>query len=297
MIGTVFNIQRFCVNDGPGIRTTVFMKGCPLGCMWCHNPESHRPEPELMFYKDKCINCGNCAALCVSGCHTFLNNRHIFEREKCVKCFECIKAGCGALEKAGYEISSDDVITEVMKDRIFYDNSGGGMTVSGGEPLFQFEFLLDLLKRAKENGLHTAVETCGFVTSDKIKQIAKFVDLFLYDYKETDTRMHKKFTGVDNALILNNLSILDKMGKKIVLRCPIIPGYNDRDDHFKGIGAVADVTKNVLHIEIEPYHPLGSIKYHSLDMPESEIEVPSEKDKSIWYTKICAGTGKKVLFA
>lgn len=297
MTGTVFNVQRFCVNDGPGIRTTVFMKGCPLRCMWCHNPESHRTEPELMFYKDKCTNCGSCAVICKNGCHSFLNNKHVFERGKCTKCFECLKKGCNALEKAGYEISSDNVIAEVMKDKIFYDNSGGGITVSGGEPFFQFDFLLELLKKAKENGVRTAVETCGFVTQDRLKQAAEFVDLFLYDYKETDSKLHEDFTGVDNAVILNNLNILDKLGKSIILRCPIIPGYNDRDDHFRGIGAVAGGIKNILHIEIEPYHPLGSIKYHSLDIRESEIKVPSEKEKDIWYTKICAATDKKVLFA
>ncbi|MBE5040683.1 glycyl-radical enzyme activating protein [Ructibacterium gallinarum] len=297
MNGTVFNIQRFCVNDGPGIRTTVFLKGCPLKCVWCHNPESHKAEPELMFYKNKCVNCGRCVVMCKSGCHSLCNSSHIFDRHKCIKCFECTKTNCNALEKVGHEISSDDIITEVMKDKIFYDNSGGGITVSGGEPLFQFDFLLDILKKAKAHGLHTIIETCGFTTQIRIKQISEYVDLFLFDYKETDAKLHKEFTGFDNIIILNNLKTLNSMGKSIILRCPIIPGYNDREEHFNGIANIADSMENIVHIEIEPYHSLGSAKYDSLGMNERKITLPDENDKKIWLAKICAGTRKKVLLA
>ncbi len=158
MKGTIFNIQKFCVNDGTGIRTTVFLKGCPLRCLWCHNPESQSIDSELMFYNYKCVKCGRCEEVSPNGCHMFENGIHKFERKNCIKCFDCTKIGCEALEKVGREISSDEVIAEVLKDKIFYDNSDGGITLSGGEPLYQFDFSLEILKKAKENGLHTAIE-------------------------------------------------------------------------------------------------------------------------------------------
>ena len=201
MNGTIFNIQRFCINDGPGIRTTVFLKGCPLKCIWCHNPESQAREPEIMFYKDKCTKCGSCVNVTVNDSD-----------------FVCIN---DAKEICGKEISSDEVIKEVLKDEIFYQNSGGGITISGGEPFYQFDFSLELVKKAKENGLHTAIETCGFVKNSNLKKIAEFVDLFLYDYKETNSEKHKNFTGVDNTVIIDNLSFLNNINKDVILRCPI----------------------------------------------------------------------------
>lgn len=297
MKGTIFNIQKFCVNDGPGIRTTVFLKGCPLKCIWCHNPESQSGKQEIMFYKDKCVNCGRCAAVCENGCHSFDNGVHKLERKNCVKCFACTQTGCEALEKVGQEISTDEVIDEVLKDKIFYDNSGGGITLSGGEPLFQFEFSMDILKKAKENGLNTAIETCGFATEEKIKEISKYVDLFLFDYKETNSELHRKFTGVDNTDILKNLALLNKMGKNIILRCPIIPGLNAREEHFKGICDTANKFEHILHIELEPYHSLGENKYISLGTCERKFSLPAEEEKQSWLSKISSATYKKVKFA
>lgn len=297
MKGTIFNIQKFCVNDGPGIRTTVFLKGCPLKCIWCHNPESQSEKQEIMFYKDKCVNCGRCAAVCENGCHSFDNGVHKFERKNCVKCFACTQTGCEALEKVGQKISTDEVIDEVLKDKIFYDNSDGGITLSGGEPLFQFEFSMDILKKARENGLNTAIETCGFATEEKIKEISKYVDLFLFDYKETNSELHRKFTGVDNTDILKNLALLNKMGKNIILRCPIIPGLNAREDHFKGICDTANKFEHILHIELEPYHSLGENKYISLGTCERKFSLPAEKEKQSWLSKISSATYKKVKFA
>ncbi len=297
MKGTIFNIQKFCVNDGPGIRTTVFLKGCPLKCIWCHNPESQSEKQEIMFYKDKCVNCGRCAAVCENGCHLFDNGVHKFARKNCIKCFECTKTGCEALEKVGREITTDEVIDEVLKDKIFYDNSGGGITLSGGEPLCQFDFSLEILKKAKENGLHTAIETCGFISADRIKEISKYVDLFLFDYKETTSELHKKFTGVSNGVILDNLALLNNMEKSIILRCPIIPDCNDRKEHFEGICNVANRFKNVLHIELEPYHSLGESKYESLGLIESKFHSPDDSEKEGWLFEISYGTDKKVGFA
>lgn len=297
MKGTIFNIQRFCVNDGPGIRTTVFLKGCPLKCIWCHNPESQSEKAEIMFYKDKCVNCGRCAVVCGNGCHSFDNGVHKFERINCVKCFACTQTGCEALEKVGREITTDKVIDEVLKDKIFYDNSGGGITLSGGEPLCQFDFSLEILKKAKENKLHTAMETCGFTSVDRIKEISKYVDLFLFDYKETNSELHKKYTGIGNEAILRNLSLLNDMGKRIILRCPIIPGCNDRKEHFEGIYNVANKFENVLHIELEPYHPLGENKYTSLGVEGYRFSPPSEEKKKSWVYEISSAISKEVRFA
>ena len=187
MNGKIFNIQKFCVDDGPGIRTTVFLKGCPLRCDWCHNPESQSVKSEFMFYKEKCSGCGRCAGITVE--------------DKDFLCYNNAKEICGR------EASSDEVIKEVLKDKIFYDNSGGGMTLSGGEPLFQYDFSMELLKKAKENGIKTAVETCGY-TLKPLEEMSRYVDLWLYDIKILDEELHKKHTGVSNEVILKNLKFL-----------------------------------------------------------------------------------------
>ena len=275
--GTIFNIQRFCVNDGPGIRTTVFLKGCPLSCVWCHNPESQRFEPEILFYKDKCTGCGRCK--CVTAA----------DRD-----FVCFN---GAKEICGKTVSANEVTAEVLKDKPFYKNSGGGVTLSGGEPLAQYDFSLELLKKAKENGIHTAIETCGYAEKSKILEIAKYVDLFLFDCKETDPELHKKYTGVDNKIILDNLKALSNAGSKIILRCPIIPGFNDRAEHFKGISETAEKFIGIEHIEIEPFHPLGESKYSALGREVADIPVPSGKTVDKWIKQIGCGTDKDVICA
>lgn len=277
MDGTVFNIQKFCVNDGPGIRTTVFLKGCPLKCLWCHNPESQAVSPEIMFYADKCTGCGRCAG--------------ITAEDSDFVCFNSAKEICG---KA---MSAQEVIDEVLKDKIFYENSGGGMTLSGGEPLCQYDFALELLMKAKENGLHTAVETCGFISRERLKKISEYTDLFLFDYKETNSDLHKEYTGVGNETVISNLELLNRLSKQIILRCPIIPGYNDREEHFSGICAIADRLENILHVELEPYHSLGNGKYTAVNRKAVEIKMPDEAQKNGWLSLISEKCGKEVKFA
>ncbi len=274
MQGIIFNIQRFCVNDGPGIRTTVFLKGCPLSCVWCHNPESQRFEPEILFYKDKCTGCGRC--------------RGITAADRDFVCFN------GAKEICGKTVTADEVTAEVLKDKPFYENSGGGVTLSGGEPLAQYDFSLELLKKAKANGIHTAVETCGYAERSKILEIAKYVDLFLFDCKETDPELHKEYTGFDNKVILENLKALSDTGSKIILRCPIIPGFNDRAEHFKGISEAADKFSGIVHIEIEPFHPLGESKYSALGREYANIQTPDTETVDNWIEQIKLGTKKEV---
>ncbi len=294
----IFNIQKFCINDGPGIRTTVFFKGCPLDCAWCHNPESKIVTQELMYDAKKCIGCGKCMSVCPMGCHSINEEgMHEPDRKNCVVCGKCAEVCYAeALEMAGYEKTVDEVIAEVMKDEIFYQNSGGGLTVSGGEPMAQFGFVYELLKAAKGRGLHVCMETCGFSSEENYRKIAEYVDIFLFDYKLTDPDEHEKYTGQKNELILSNLRMLDSIGAKIVLRCPIIPGINDNDAHFGAIAALANELDNVLEINVEPYHPLGSGKAAMLgkEYKIGDISFPEEETVKGWIEKIKANTSVEV---
>ena len=295
MIGTIFNIQKFCVNDGPGIRTTVFIKGCPLNCIWCHNPESKSRREEIMFDPSKCIFCGKCTRECQN--HKLSECMHTYVREGCTVCGRCAELCLtGAIEKVGYSKESGEIINEVLKDEPFYKNSGGGMTLSGGEPMAQFEFTLDLLKKAKENNLHVCMETCGYAPLERYLEAAQYVDIFLFDYKISDPSDHKKYTGVSNELILSNLMALDKIGARIVLRCPIIPGINDNEGHFKKIGELANSLLNVIEVNVEPYHPLGESKSEKLGKEYllSGVEFPSADESEKWINEISSYTNVPV---
>ena len=297
MTGTIFNIQKFCVNDGPGIRTTVFVKGCPLNCLWCHNPESKSTHTDILYDPRKCIGCGACASACRKGGHFVDENGHLYTRTNCDRCGDCAKVCyAGALESSGYPITVEDALAEVLKDEIFYQNSGGGLTVSGGEPLAQPAFTRALLAAAKEKGLHTCVETCGFAPEETIRALAPLVDIFLFDYKLTDPQLHKKYTGVTNENILHNLFLLDGLGCATVLRCPIIPTVNDTPEHFAGIAATANRLHHVLGIDIEPYHPLGSGKAALLgkDYPLQDLTFPANETVEEWINTIQSQTAVPV---
>lgn len=260
--GTIFNIQRFSTQDGPGIRTVVFMKGCPLNCSWCHNPESKSTKPEIFFKQDLCIDCGACR-VCEKGCHSF-DPGHNYARLNCSSCGSCTEnCPTKALECCGEEMTSEQILQAVLRDKAFYEQSGGGITLSGGEPLLQYDLTLELLRLCKEEGLHTAIETCGFTHQD-LSELHKVTDLWLYDVKVLPEEDHIRHTGVSNRQILANLETLSQLGAKIILRCPIIPDVNLCKEHFAQLADLANKLPGVQAIHLEPYHPLGISKSRQL---------------------------------
>ncbi|WP_322200512.1 glycyl-radical enzyme activating protein [Acutalibacter intestini] len=285
--GIVFDIQRFCVYDGPGIRTTVFLKGCNMRCAWCHNPESFSPQPQLLYRLEKCARCGACTA-CPQGAHQVGEAGHAFHREKCAVCGHC--AGLcpnGALELSGREMDAAQVMAEVDKDAKYYRSSGGGVTFSGGEASVQFNFLTELLSACKERGYHTALETNGLVAPERLKALAEGTDLFLLDFKHSDPQEHKRWTGAPLEPVLDSLALLDQMGARVALRCPIIPKVNDQEEHFAAIRGLRERHGCVESVEIMAYHDIGKTKWEALgqDYALAELKtVPPEKKRQ-WQEK------------
>lgn len=285
----VFDIQRSSIHDGPGIRTTVFLKGCPLECLWCHNPEALSSKKQLFHFFDNCIYCGKCELACEHKVHKIENGEHDIAYDLCVQCEKCIReCNSNGLKITGKEMSVDEIMVEVLADKDFYMNSGGGITLSGGEPLLHLSFAINLLKTCKDQGVNTCVETSGFLSSDKFKKILPLIDILLFDYKITSTKQHKEYTGVANKIILNNLDIAYNAGKDIVLRCPIIPGVNDTEEHFKGIRSIDIKYPKLKGIEILPYHSIGNSKRTSLGAEETltEIQTTSQELVDKWMDQL-----------
>jgi pyruvate formate lyase activating enzyme len=285
----VFDIQRASLHDGPGIRTTIFLKGCPLECLWCHNPEAVEPARQLFFYFDKCTQCGDCVKVCEDDVHHLTDGKHTIDYDKCTFCGKCVEAcNFNALKIIGVEMSVDDAMREIMADFDFYTNSGGGMTLSGGEPLSQFSFSMELLKRCRENGVNTCVETSGFIAAEQFKKILPLVDIFLYDYKLTGSDKHMKYTGVPNERILENLDLAYRNGIPIILRCIIVPGINDTEVHFKGICDLNEKYPDLKGIEILPYHTMGNSKRTSIGIDETLTHLDSvpPETASQWIEKL-----------
>lgn len=270
----IVEIKRFAVHDGDGIRTTVFFKGCPLKCLWCHNPETISPKQQLAFYAHKCIGCGKCTVVC--SCHTLKNNHHIIDRDKCSLCGKCVDI-CPqtALEIFGTEMSTDEICNILIKDKKFYDESGGGITLSGGECLLQSEVCCEILKTMRQNGINTAVDTCGFIPRSAIDKVMPYTDTFLYDIKAIDEDVHIKCTSQSNKIILDNLLYLDDCGSKIEIRIPYIPDYNSAQ--INKIGKFLSALKNVTGVRILPYHNYAASKYNALEVKNTLPErIPTD---------------------
>ena len=263
--GMVFDIKRYAIHDGPGIRTTVFLKGCLLNCPWCHNPEGKAREQEFMWWKERCIRCRDCENACTKGVISFSDDVWLLDKAKCDLCGACADAcHSDALKLAGKKMTVAEVMKEIEKDTPFYDESGGGVSLSGGEPLLQQDFSDNLLKACKEIGIHTAVDTCGHASSDVLLEISEHTDLFLYDLKVINDEKHEKLTGMSNKLILNNLKELSNGGGKTVVRFPLIPGVNDDGKDILELGEFVASLSNVKEISILPYHKAGVEKSRRL---------------------------------
>ncbi len=280
LAGFIFDIKRYAIHDGPGIRTTVFFKGCPLRCRWCHNPESWKLHPEPSLRHGRCVRCGRCIEACSLGLIRLVDGQPVTDVEKCQMCGACVDVClAGAREIIGQQISVAEIMAEVEKDRIFYDQSGGGVTFSGGEPLMQPEFLLALLDQCRQVGIHTAVDTTCYAEPKIIRDVANKTDIFLCDLKHMDSSMHKRYTGVGNVLILNNIRYLAEAGAKILIRVPIIPGFNDDDKNIKEAARFTKTLKGVNRIDILPYNRGGLEKSVRLsdNFELMQTETPSDE--------------------
>lgn len=271
------DIKRMAVHDGDGIRTTFFLKGCPLQCKWCHNPESLSFLPQLRFLQKKCQNCGSCHSVCIA--HAMKNGIHQFDKEKCKGCGACVSS-CphGALIFHGMEMSAEDAVKIALEDRVFYEISGGGVTLSGGEPLAQYPFASEMLRILKENNISTAVDTSGFAPRYAVDAVLSYTDVFLYDIKCIDKDLHVEYTGQSNEIILDNLLYLNNQGKNIEIRVPLIPGINDHQ--MNKIGQFLKPLQNIRKVKVLPYHNMAKSKYESLGKPYLllDIKTPSESE-------------------
>ncbi len=266
--GIVFDIRRFSIHDGPGIRTTVFLKGCPLSCAWCHNPEGQSSTPERILRLERCLRCGACAAACSHDAIRWDGVDYLTDDSICVLCAECVAACASeARQIAGQEMDVDQVLAAIERDTPFYDESHGGVTFSGGEPLAQPGFLQALLHTCRRRELHTAVDTSGLATWEVFDNLRTWVNLFLYDLKLIDDQAHRAYTGVSNRLILANLRALSEHSHDICIRIPVIPGITDNEENIRGIGAFLSSLPNRHPVELLPYHPTAQAKYERLARP------------------------------
>jgi len=283
LTGTVFNIQRYSIHDGPGIRTTVFLKGCALKCFWCQNPESQAMKPEVLLNKSICTLCGRCVDVCVTGASSLFEKSAIIDRNKCLGCGACVKV-CPSHARVlvGKEMTVDEVMNEVLRDKAMYDNSQGGVTLSGGDPTMQPEFALQLLRRSKEEGLYTVIETCGYTSWPTLKNLLDYTDLVLFDIKCLDPVKHLNATGKENSLILDNAKKLARE-KTMRVRVPLIPKFNDSIENIKAVlhFVKVELGLNGPDIDLLPYNQLGEAKYDRLDMESMRPSMETQMEQYI----------------
>ena len=265
----IVRIQRFSTHDGPGIRTVVFAKGCPLDCAWCHNPETKSAKPQIFFNVGECINCGACVRVCAASAHVFTGEMHNFIAEKCIGCHKCADVCVtGAIEALGRDVSVNEIMRQVEKDREFY-GATGGLTLSGGEPMRQPRASTELLCIAKARGIKTAVETCGYFDGSYVSELAAVTDLFLWDIKDCNGERHKRYTGVSNEKIIGNLFLADKFAKEIVLRCIIVNGVNTDKEHLDGIVNLYRRLNHCSQVQLLPYHAYAGGKTTMLGLTDN----------------------------
>lgn len=270
--GTIFDIQRFAVHDGPGIRSTMFLKGCSARCGWCHNPESLSIKPQLQYYPDRCTGCGKCVMICP----------HVNDREACNACGLCAEeCFSNARVIAGHELTADDAVNQLLEDKLYYENSGGGVTLSGGEPVLQTKFAEEVLKKLKENGINTAVQTAGFYPFALLERLLPHLDLVMYDIKAISSEIYGEHIHADGRLAIDNLMKLNAYDISVIVRTPCVHGINDSAEEIEGIASMLTNLKNLKYYMLIPYHSLGKVKYDILGEdfipyttpPESHIEM------------------------
>ncbi|MDR1734922.1 MAG: glycyl-radical enzyme activating protein [Oscillospiraceae bacterium] len=320
MQALIFDIQRYSVHDGPGIRTTVFFKGCNLRCFWCHNPESYSMQPDLLYYPVKCISCGRCAyrggfaglarqiaqdkepeTVCPKGCHTFHQTeegaKHVFERTNCINCGKCAKA-CfpGALVSSGKAYDLKTAVKQALQDAPFYQTSGGGVTCSGGEPLLQAEFVAAFFREMQERGIHSALDTAGNVPYEKFEEVLPVTNLILFDLKCMDSKMHREATGASNERILENLSKIGQGNVPVWVRIPVIPTVNDTYENMTAAAVFLKDLPAVERIELLRYHKLGAGKHDALGKPYTHLELPEpSKEQTEKLADCFGGIGKEII--
>jgi len=296
MNGVIFDIKRYSINDGPGIRTTVFFKGCPLRCAWCHNPEGQDPNLELIYRESRCIGCLECLKDCPSGALSQVGKRISLNRTECVFCGNCWETcQSEALSIVGREVTSEEIMKEVAKDVVFYEESGGGVTFSGGEPLLQADFLSALTRECMIQGIHVAVDTCGCVPFEAFDRLLDRVDLFLYDIKFIDDERHRRYSGASNQQILENLRRLAENGSNVTVRLPIIPSINDDNENVERTAGFLASLSNVRDVDLLPYHRAGIEKYRSLGRSYKLGKIrPPSKERIGWIKEKLEAYGLRV---